>query len=73
VWKPSGGKAGSSTATTWSRQPLDLKTLRIAARETGRIITAEDHYQAGGMGEAVAAAPIGPSRKGIHTGGKKDA
>lgn len=37
-------------------QPLDLETLRRAASDTGRIITVEDHYPAGGLGEAVAAA-----------------
>jgi transketolase len=40
----------------YSVQPLDLETLRTAAMETGNIITVEDHYQAGGIGEAVAAA-----------------
>jgi transketolase len=37
-------------------KPLDIETLRSAAKETGRIITVEDHYSAGGIGEAVAAA-----------------
>jgi transketolase len=40
----------------YSIQPLDLETLRTAAMETGNIITVEDHYQVGGIGEAVAAA-----------------
>jgi transketolase len=40
----------------YSIKPLDIETLRKAAQETGRIITVEDHYQAGGIGEAVAAA-----------------
>jgi transketolase len=40
----------------YSIQPLDLETLHTAAGETGKIITVEDHYQAGGIGEAVAAA-----------------
>lgn len=37
----------------YSVKPLCKATLRAAARETGRIITVEDHYAAGGIGEAV--------------------
>lgn len=37
----------------YSVKPLCKATLRAAARETGRIITVEDHYSAGGIGEAV--------------------
>ncbi len=40
----------------YSIKPLDLRTLRQAARQTGRILTVEDHGAAGGLGEAVAAA-----------------
>ncbi len=40
----------------YSVKPLDVATLRQAARETGRIIAVEDHAEAGGIGEAVAAA-----------------
>jgi transketolase len=40
----------------YSIKPLDIKTLRMAAEDTKDIITVEDHYQAGGIGEAVAAA-----------------
>ncbi len=40
----------------YSIKPLDEGTLQAAARETGHIITVEDHYAAGGVGEAVAAA-----------------
>lgn len=40
----------------YSVQPLDTDTLRTAADQTGCIITVEDHYRAGGIGEAVAAA-----------------
>ena len=40
----------------YSIKPLDVKTLKVAARETKHIITVEDHYNAGGLGEAVAAA-----------------
>uniref|UniRef100_H3B2I8 Transketolase n=1 Tax=Latimeria chalumnae TaxID=7897 RepID=H3B2I8_LATCH len=38
-------------------KPLDVKTIIESARETkGQIITVEDHYYEGGLGEAVAAA-----------------
>lgn len=37
----------------YSIKPLDKKTLIKAAKETGRIITVEDHYMEGGLGSAV--------------------
>ncbi len=40
----------------YSVKPLDIETLRRAAAETAAIITVEDHYAEGGIGEAVAAA-----------------
>jgi transketolase len=40
----------------YSVQPVDSATLLVAARETGRLITVEDHYLAGGLGDAVARA-----------------
>jgi len=40
----------------YSVKPLDLATLHKAAAETAAIITVEDHYAEGGIGEAVAAA-----------------
>ena len=40
----------------YSVKPLDEKTLRDAAAATGRIITVEDHYPEGGIGEAVRSA-----------------
>ncbi|OFW40369.1 MAG: transketolase, partial [Acidobacteria bacterium RIFCSPLOWO2_12_FULL_67_14] len=41
----------------YSVQPVDAATLLTCARETqGRIITVEDHYAAGGIGDAVASA-----------------
>ena len=44
----------------YSVQPLDEATLRQAAAETrGRLITVEDHYAGGGIGDAVAAATVG--------------
>ena len=44
----------------YSVQPIDTATLVRCARETkGRVITVEDHYVAGGIGDAVAAAVAG--------------
>lgn len=40
----------------YSVKPIDVKTLSKAAKETKAIITVEDHYPEGGIGEAVAAA-----------------
>jgi transketolase len=44
----------------YSVQPIDARALVSAARRTGnRIITVEDHYAAGGLGDAVAQAVAG--------------
>jgi transketolase len=40
----------------YSVKPLDTETLLQAARDTGRILTVEDHWPEGGIGEAVFAA-----------------
>jgi transketolase len=40
----------------YSIKPIDAKTLRKAAKDTGVIITVEDHFEAGGIGEAVQSA-----------------
>ena len=37
----------------YSVKPVDTLTLRAAARETGRIVTVEDHWPEGGLGDAV--------------------
>jgi len=37
----------------YSLKPLDAAILQQAAAETGKIITVEDHYSEGGLGEAV--------------------
>jgi transketolase len=37
----------------YSIKPIDTATLRTAADATGLIVTIEDHYAAGGLGEAV--------------------
>ena len=48
----------------YSVKPIDAATLRRAAAETGAIITVEDHWPEGGLGDAVlevfAADPIRP-------------
>jgi transketolase len=44
----------------YSVKPLDEETLRKAAAETKRLITVEDHGEAGGLGEAVAALGLAP-------------
>jgi transketolase len=40
----------------YSIKPLDEKTLKKAAKDTGVIIAVEDHFGAGGIGEAVQSA-----------------
>jgi len=49
----------------YSIKPLDAAALKDAARATGVIVTVEDHYPEGGLGEAVAAALTG-SRAAVH-------
>ena len=34
-------------------KPIDVETLRVAAETTGRILTVEDHWPEGGIGDAV--------------------
>lgn len=46
----------------YSVSPLDIKTLKQAAKETKAIITVEDHHVAGGIGEAVTAALSGTGK-----------
>ncbi len=43
----------------YSIKPLDTETLLRASAETKAIITVEDHYPEGGLGEAVAAELVG--------------
>jgi len=40
----------------YSIKPIDVETLVQAAQETGLIITVEDHFAEGGLGEAVTSA-----------------
>ncbi|HLU44597.1 MAG TPA: transketolase [Natronosporangium sp.] len=37
----------------YSIKPVDTDTLRRAARDTGRLLTVEDHWPEGGLGDAV--------------------
>jgi transketolase len=50
----------------YSIKPLDEATLREAADATGLLITVEDHYAEGGIGEAVKSA-ICSSRVPVHS------
>jgi transketolase len=43
----------------YSIKPLDRKMIRTAARETGVVVTVEDHYAHGGLGMAVTEALVG--------------
>jgi transketolase len=45
----------------YSVKPLDIETLSIAASETKAILVVEDHFEVGGMGEAVMNALSGMS------------
>ena len=56
----------------YSIQPIDAASLIAAGRQTGRLITVEDHYLAGGIGDAVARAVAsgGPHRHA--PGGARD-
>ncbi|HET7618171.1 MAG TPA: transketolase C-terminal domain-containing protein, partial [Vicinamibacterales bacterium] len=50
----------------YSVQPIDSRTLLEAARATnGRVVTVEDHYAAGGLGDAVSEA-IAPGGFGVR-------
>jgi transketolase len=50
----------------YSVKPLDVETLKAALFETQAIITVEDHYKEGGLGEAVAAA-LADSRGKVYS------
>jgi transketolase len=44
---------GARVIDCYSVKPIDARTLRTAGRETGRILTVEDHWPQGGLGDAV--------------------
>jgi transketolase len=48
-----GEDIGARVIDAYSIKPIDAVTLQTAAEETGRIITVEDHYPEGGLGDAV--------------------
>lgn len=52
----------------YSIKPIDGDTLAEVARETGTLITVEDHYPEGGLGEAVASAV---AERLARSGGRK--
>jgi transketolase len=47
----------------YSIKPIDAETLQAAARETNGIITVEDHWPEGGLGEAVLSAIAAEGRQ----------
>ena len=47
---------GARVIALYSIKPIDVEALRTAAETTGRIITVEDHFPEGGVGDAVLAA-----------------
>jgi transketolase len=57
----------------YSIKPIDAATIATAARETGRLVTVEDHRLEGGLGEAVLATlaaqgvPARVARLGVST------
>ncbi|MCW4026802.1 MAG: transketolase, partial [Candidatus Bathyarchaeota archaeon] len=60
----------------YSVKPLDKETLRKAFEETKRMVTVEDHYPQGGLGEAIASLGLAPRilavRKMPHSGPAKE-
>jgi transketolase len=49
----------------YSVKPVDAATLRRAAAETGRLLTVEDHYPEGGLGDAVLDALAGDGAESL--------
>ena len=50
----------------YSIKPIDVETLRKAASETQAIITVEDHYAVGGLGDAVLEALADTHHVSVH-------
>jgi len=48
-----GDGIGARVIDAYSVKPLDADTIRMAAQETGHILTVEDHWPQGGLGDAV--------------------
>jgi transketolase len=56
-------KTGLRVIDAYSVEPLDVETIAREAAETGgRVVVAEDHFPAGGLGEAVASGLAGRAR-----------
>jgi len=51
----------------YSVKPLDELTLRNTYEEIGHVVTVEDHYVEGGLGEAVASLGIAPNILAVRT------
>ena len=49
----SGDGIEARVIDAYSVKPIDAETLRAAARECGAIVTVEDHWPEGGLGDAV--------------------
>ncbi len=63
---------GCTVIDAYSVKPLDHKTILDAATKAGKkVLTVEDHYVQGGLGEAVAAA-LSPHGVAVHIHGIKD-
>lgn len=60
-----GRKIPVRVVDLYSIQPIDAQTLRKASQETRGIITVEDHFAPGGIGEAVMAA-LSPAGGPVH-------
>jgi len=50
----------------FSIQPIDRETLVAHAKRVGRVVTVEDHYEPGGIGEAVSSALADQDGVKIH-------
>lgn len=50
----------------WSVKPIDRSLLEQAVEETGALVTVEDHYPEGGLGDAVATALSGKRYRSRH-------
>jgi transketolase len=51
-----GDDIAARVVDCYSLKPIDAETLATAAEETGRLVTVEDHWPEGGLGEAVLSA-----------------
>ncbi len=50
----------------YSVRPLDVTTVRAAARDTARVVVVEDHYESGGLGAAVRTVLCGEAVRMTH-------